>query len=116
MIDRKKFDRCKRFLRRKYKIDAPIRIIFVSQSLLRAEWEVPMYGDFYEKITKKGKPRYVIRISDNLSTRDAIQTLIHEFSHVIQVHKGLPQLADHDRVFKAIEAALIKEYSESPQD
>jgi hypothetical protein len=115
VIDRNKFDKAKRFLRRKYPI-SKVHVIFVPRSVLDKEWkpraDQEVCGDFTEKFTENGESRYVIRICNALSTRECLKTLAHEWAHILQHSKKLPQQSDHDRLFKALEAYLTLEILE----
>lgn len=102
---------CARWLRRRWPLASPVRVVRVGPAVLARDHPGGAYGDC-QRDTSSG--RFTIRIV-NVGSADAlVETLIEEWAHALRWH--LPQYGDgadwHDDIFGAIHNRVRKMWLE----
>jgi hypothetical protein len=103
---RQQIEWAKRRLRRRHPTGWPVRVLWVPPHVLRVEHDCPTHGDA-DFLGDCG----LIRLSHNASQEAAVETLLHEWAHLLRhlLPIGRNRMA-HDGMFWTIYGGLLDDW------
>lgn len=98
MTDLRKFERWKKWLRRRWAGTLPVRVMLVPAARLPDDC-----GICEERLNAQGKRTgFIIHVADSLSVDSTFDTLIEEWAHYLRFQVPNPLDDEHDAIFGAI--------------
>lgn len=124
-MKKKDFAACKRWLRRSFPVEAPVRVLCVSEKTLRKhqesckehekEWKIEGLCSYYTSAHNGITPiKFTIYIPKDESERNKLLILKHEYAHAMR--ESMPDFLEcdsHDGVWKSIFNRIKKMWAEA---